>query len=225
MTFVELVNALRVEAAASGRTATTVQGTMVGEQERLRKWIKDSWLDIQRKHPDWQFLFVQSTYTLSVGESVLNPTEYEAEEVAEWKVNTFRIAEAGGARKDSQPFLYRDYFDWRDMEGLDVTVNGVPKSFTIHPTSEALMIAPPSDTARILFYDYWRTPQELEDDDDEPIMPRRFHDLIVYWALRKYGIHESAPEAILRADTEISRLLPELEMDQLPQVTYAGLCD
>lgn len=225
MTFVELVDALRIESAASGERITTVQGNLKGETERLKKWVKDSWLDIQRKHTDWQFLFVQSSYTLPVNASVLNPTEYDADEVAEWKVNTFRIAEAGGARKDSKPFLYRDYFDWRDREGLDVTIPGIPQSFTIHPTTEALHIAPPSDTARILFYDYWRNPQILEDDDDVPLIPARYHDLIPYWALKKYGFYEVAPEAITRADSEINRLLAELEMDQLPTVTYRGLLD
>ena len=87
------------------------------------------------------------------------------------------------------------------------------------------MIAPPTDEARVLFYDYWRTPQILEDDEDEPIMPSRYHDLIVYWALKKYGLYEAATEAIARADMEINRLLPELEMDQLPPVRFQGLVD
>ena len=225
MTLVELIDALRIEAAASGSSVTTAQGSLKGESERLRKWIIDAWKDIQRKHTNWRFLFVESSYTLSADESTLNPTEYEADEVAEWHTDSFRIAPEGGAKKDSQPLCFWDYWEFRDGPGLDITVSGTPAAITYHPQSEALMIAPPTDEARVLFYDYWRTPQILEDDEDEPIMPSRYHDLIVYWALKKYGLYEAATEAIARADMEINRLLPELEMDQLPPVRFQGLVD
>lgn len=223
MNYVDLVNDLMIESAASGRTLTTVQDLPLGELSRLKKWVRDSWLDIQRKHVDWRFLFVQSTHTVPINASVIEPTEYLAGQVAEWKINTFRIAEAGKARKDSQVLPYYDYFYWREHDGLDVTVPGTPVSFTIHPTTEALHIAPASDAPRILFYDYWRTPQELVDDDDIPIIPARYHPLIVFWALKKYAVHEAAPEAIIRADDEIKRLLSDLQIDQLPEMTTQGL--
>jgi hypothetical protein len=224
MNFVELVNALRVEGGISGRAIESVEGAQVGEAERLVKWTKDAWMDIQMQHTEWAFLFVESTFTLPVAASVLNPPEYEAGNVGEWKVNTFRIAPPGGTRRDSKPLRYMDYFDWRDTDGLDVVNLREPTSFTIHPTTEALHIVP-SDTARILFYDYWRTPQELDEDGDIPIMPARFHRLIPFWALKKYGAHEVAPEALVRAETEINRLFPALEIDQLEDVVMQGLCD
>jgi len=224
-TFLELVNALRIESAASGRELESVEGSHKGETERLIKWTCDAWKDIQRKHTDWNFLFVESSFVLPVNASLLNPPEYDADEVAEWHVNSFRIAEAGGARKDSRPLPYIDWDIWRDRHGLDVTVSGIPTTITIHPVSEALMIAPPTDAARVLFYDYFRTPQVLVDDEDVPIMPARYHDLIVYWALKKYGIHEGASEVIVRAESEISRLFAELEIDQMPNVTLGGLIE
>jgi hypothetical protein len=225
MTLVELMDKLRIEAAASGVTITEAEDELTGEMERLRKWIIDAWKDIQRRHTSWRFLFVESSYTMTANESTLAPTEYTAGEVAEWHEHSFRMAEAGGARKDSQPLMFWDYFDFRDGPGLDITVAGKPTAITAHPEDEALMIAPPTDTARVLFYDYWRTPQILEDNEDEPIMPARYHDLIVWWALRKYALHESAVEALTSANAEIGRLLPELEMDQLRPMVQQGLLD
>jgi hypothetical protein len=223
MNLVELINALRIEAGASGRPITTAQGVLTGESERLRKWIIDAWRDIQRKHIDWRFLFVESSYVMSVDESTLNPTEYEANEVAQWHGRSFKIAKAGGAWKDAERLPFRQYFDWIENDGRDLTVNGKPNSITVHPTTEALMVAPPADDEYVLFYNYWRTPQTLVDDDEEPIMPERYHDLIVYWALKKYAVHEVAPEAIMRADVEVKRLLSDLELDQLPAITTASL--
>ena len=223
MTLVELVNALRVEAGASGRKVTTVQGDLTGESERLRKWVIDAWRDIQRKHIDWRFLFVESSYVMSVNESVLKPNEYEAGKVAQWHGRSFKIAKAGGAWKDAEPLPFRQYFDWIEGDGRDLTSNGRPNSITVHPTRESLMVAPPADDEYVLFYNYWRTPQVLADDDDVPIMPERYHDLIVYWALKKYGVHEVAPEAIMRADEEVRRLFSDLELDQLPSITTASL--
>ncbi|MEO6158588.1 MAG: hypothetical protein ABIQ39_13285 [Ilumatobacteraceae bacterium] len=219
----KLVDNLRIEAAMSGRTIETLQGKLPDEIQRAKKWIQDAWTDIQMAHIDWRFMFVESTHTVPINASVIEPTEFMAGQVAEWKVNTFRIAEAGQGRKDSQPLTYLDYFYKRDHDGLDITHPGKPGSFTIHPTTEAIHIAPASDTARILFYDYWRTPQVLEDDDHVPIIPPRYHPLIVFWALKTYGFHEAAPEAILKADASVRRLFSALEIDQLPEATTQGL--
>ena len=130
MTLVELIDALRIEAAASGSAVTTAQGSLKGESERLRKWIIDSWKDIQRKHTNWRFLFVESSYTLTENESTLDPTEYEADEVAEWHTDSFRIAPAGGTKKDSQPLCFWDYWEFRDGTGFDSTDPGMPASKT-----------------------------------------------------------------------------------------------
>jgi len=223
-TFVELVNDLILESAVSGSSVTTLEGTLPGEIARLKKWVKDSWNEIQISKPNyWGFLFVQSSMVVPVNASVLQPPEYAAGEVAEWNYDSFRMSDPGKARKDSYPLIYHDYFWWRDHEGLDMTVPRKPQSITIDYTNEALIIAPASDDVRTLYFDYWRTPQELVEDDDVPIMPKQFHQLIVGKALERYGQHESAPEVIVKANKIISRIEPLLGIDQGVGITTQGL--
>ena len=224
MNFVELVHDLRVEAAASGRKVTSVQGDLVGELERLRMWVRDAWTEIQNRQR-WLFLFVESTCPVPLNASILNPSEYAAGEVAEWIASSFRIADDGQPRFNSTELTYVDYPIWRDNEGFNLSTPGIPTAFTIHPNTEAIHLAPASNAPRELFYDYWRTPQVLTEDGDVPIMPARYHKLIVYWALRKYGLHESAPEVIARVNTELGGVYQSLLRDQLPRQMTQGLYD
>lgn len=225
MNFLELVNKLRVESGASGDDITVLSGNLPRETARLKQWTADAWKEIQLLHErHWRFLYKESTgFTVPVGASVLNPTEYAAEDVAEWGLRSFRIAPPLSARKDSVPLQFVDYYDFRDNDGRDPMITGKPLVFTVHPNTEAIHIAPAADAEYVLFYDYRKQPQSLIDASDIPIMPGRFHDLIVYYALEKYALFESAQEALVKAQQGKRRLLPELQTDQLPEFTTMGL--
>lgn len=219
MNFLQLVESLRIETGASGRPLLTLQGTLAAETERLKRWTASAWNDIQLQHINWNFHYIESSHTLLVGETVLNQTEYAAGDVAEWMVNSFRISDATGLRKNSQWMRYIEYYDWRDNDGLDNTIEGKPDSFTIHPQTEAIHLTRTPDLAYELFYDYRRTPQVLEADEDIPIIPTRYHELIVAWAMKKYGFHEVAGEKLTSAQEIIGRLFSALELDQLDEMT------
>lgn len=223
MDFLEIVNKVRIEAGASGRTIETVQGTLPAEIQRLKNWTIDAWNDIQMMHPHWNFHYIESTHDCEVGLAILNQTEYAAGDVAEWMVNSFRIALPGETRRESQPLLYLNYYDWRDNAGLLVEESRKPDSFTVHPRTEAVHLSSTPDLAYLLWYDYRRTPQSLEANTDVPIIPARYHDLIVAWAVKKYGWHEAASEKLQSANEVINRLLPALELDQLDEVTLGTL--
>ena len=223
MNLLGLVNSLRIEVGASGRTLTTVEGSLAAETERLKRWIVAAWNDIQIQHTDWNSHLRESTHTLVPGVTVLNQTEFAAGDVAEWMVNTFRITQPLSTRMLSQTMQYVEYYQWRNDEGMDTTREGMPQSFTIQPQTEAILLSTTPDKAYAIFYDYRMTPQILTDDDDVPIIPARFHDLIVAWAMRKYGYHEAAGEKLIQSAEVIGRLFPALEMDQLPEITLATL--
>jgi len=223
MNFLELVDDLRIQCGASGRAPATLQGALPTETDRFRRWVNSAWNDIQISHTDWRFLFIESSHTMAVNSRVLNQTEYAAGNVAEWMVDTFRIADPAKPRMDSQPLPFVPYYEWRDNEGRDTTITGKPSTFTIDPMTEAILLAPTSDKAYVLFYDYWKNPQVLVANNDVPIIPKRFHDLIVAWAMKKYGYHEAASEKLQQANEVISRLYPALEMDQLPAMNVGTL--
>jgi hypothetical protein len=49
-------------------------------------------------------------------------------------------------------------------------------------------------------------------------MPVRFHNLIVYEAMKKYGFFESASEILANANYQAGRTMRQLEADQLPDL-------
>ena len=152
MNFLQLVESLRIEVAASGRPITTLQGGLAAETNRLKRWVASAWNDIQLAHTDIK------------------------------------------------------RFDSPEHEPYDPTVIGKPTSFTVHPQTEAVHLTMTPDLAYELFYDYRRTPQVLVADDDTPIMPSRYHELIVGWAMLKYGYHEVASEKLAASKEIVGRL-------------------
>lgn len=224
-TFFELVDRLRREAGASGPAITTLNGVLPTETQRLRDDVVSAWEDIQTERDDWLFLFTEATCDVPQFASIVSPPEFAEGTVADWDEHSFRIAVAGETRAKSDPLTFRDYFVFRDHHGLDPTKRGKPGYVSVHPNRESIYLAPSADVAYTLFYDYMRTPQVFDDDQDEPLMPARFHDLIVWRALEAYALRESATESLSKARRMAGPLQAALERDQLPQMTQRSLCD
>lgn len=222
MNFAALVERLRMECAVSGPEITTVQGTLPREIGRLTKWIITAWEEVQLKHPDWEFLRIASSHSIPQYASLLNPAEYAAGTVSDWKIDTFRLAASGAGFDESVPISFLDYETWRITDGLDSTLYARPNSITVRIKDKALFIGPSADVAYELYYDYYRTPQALSADADIPLCPARFHMAIVYRAMQMYGRYEAAPEVLSDGVRNYRRMLAEMENDQLPAVQIPG---
>lgn len=222
MDFVALVERLRMECGVSGPTITTVQGNLPREIERLKKWVVTAWEEAQLKHPDWEFLRVASSHVIPLHASLLNPAEYAAGSVAEWKIDSFRIASDGGGFDASVPISFLDYETWRITDGLDSNLYSRPNSITVRIKDRALLVGPSADAQYELYYDYYRTPQVLSADADVPICPARFHMIVIYNAMQMYGRYEAAPEVLADGARNYRRMLAEMEIDQLPAVVITG---
>jgi hypothetical protein len=225
MTFVELCDMVRREGGISGPSITTVQGSIPTETTRVKNWVKDAWQDIQSMHTDWQFLFYESSFTIPQYASLITPTEFAAGVVAEWTPWTARISSADEGRAKSQELTLQNYYIFRDSEGLDPTVRGRPSTIAIHPRTEAIHLAPAADAEYEFYYDYYRTPQILDQDEEEPVMPARFHALIAWEALSRYGGYEVAPDVVSRAREHAGKLMAALISDQMPGVSTSCLDD
>lgn len=223
MKFVELVDRVRMEGGVSGGKIATVQGDLRGETARLKAWVQDSWRDIQTERQNWKFLFRESSHPIPQYTSVIYPPEFEARTVAQWDPCTARIGPVGHGRHRSNPLVVENYFDMRDWMQTHPGQRSMPSRMSIHPRTEAIHLSPAADKEYEFFYDYWRIPQELNEDDETPIMPDRFHMLIVWWALERYGGYEVAQDVVTRAQRHASGLMSALIHDQLPGVSLKTL--
>lgn len=225
-TYLQLVNLARSEAGLATGDLVTLQSGLSQESTRFKNWVRDEWRRIQSSHPDWQFLRVagefttvanQAQYTPQQAEATVDGTSTGAAIMASWKRDSFRLSTSGSNYADEvilgfQPWdIYRNMYQYGNMRA----VRTKPVVFTVDPQKNLWMGATP-DGAYVVNYEFYRTPQELVADADEPLCPARFHDLIAYRALRAYGIFMSAPEVIGRADSMIDTIYPDLANDQLP---------
>lgn len=223
MKFVELADAVRREGGISGGKITTCQADRVGELERVVNWVRDAWRDIQTMYTNWQFLYHEASHPIPQYTGVIYPPEFAARQVADWGACSFRIARSGHGRHRSDPILPEHYQTFRDHMMDPPNRYGRPDRLAIHPRGESIHLTPAADQEYELFYDYWRVPQELVEDDDEPVMPDRFHMLIVWEALQRYGGYEVAPDVIDRASARSQQLLSALIHDQLPRMSTDSL--
>lgn len=228
MKYVELVDALRREGGVSGVPGgkiTTLQGSLPAEIERIKYWIRDAWRDIQTEQTNWRFLFREAAHPIPQYTSVIYPPEFEARTVAEWDPCTARIGPVGHGRHRSHPLIVENYRDMRDWMQTHPGHRAMPCRLSIHPRTEAIHLSPIADKEYEFFYDYWRVPQDLDEDNEEPIMPDRFHMLIVWRAIERYGSYQVAPDVLQRAERYGGQLMSALMHDQLPPLDTDGLVD
>lgn len=225
-TYLQIVNLARMECGVASGDLATLQSGLSLESARFKTWARDEWKRVQSSHPDWQFLRVAGEFTTTANQSKYTPQQAAATSdgttsgtaiLADWKRDSFRLSTAGASYADEAILGYQPYDVWRNMYqyGAMRSVRSKPVLFAVDPQKNLVLGATP-DAAYVVNYEFYRTPQELSADDDVPLCPDRFHDLIVYRTVRAYGIFMSAPEVISRADSLIDTIYPDLCNDQLP---------
>ena len=222
-TFVGLVNALKNECGTSGAMLTTLAG-QVTEVNRLAGWIAKSWQDIQETHDDWFFLRQPFSFTTTAQQISYTPTQAGIPVLPGlgiWRRNSFRIYSTviGTANEMMMPYVHYDTFRDQWLYASMRTTYTRPSVFSIDPQFNVLLGAGPDDIYTVNG-EYFQAPQVLVADADIPVMPARFHDLIVYGAMKHYGLYEAAPEVFQRGDAEFKKMMLRLETQQLPTMTF-----
>ena len=220
MNFVELVEDLRIECGVSGSPLITVQN-LNGELARLRKWILDAWNMIQLKHQDWTFLRSNFTFQTTANKQSYTPTEAGVPTLDLWQQDSFWMYQTSRGITDQMPLGAMPWEHFRRMYVMGVQAPMRPMAFAVAP-DKSLWLGSTPDAAYTITGEYWRDPQALALDADVPLMPAKYHKLIVLEAMKKYAGYEAAAEVLNRAATEAAPLWGALTIDQLPQVTIAG---
>jgi hypothetical protein len=112
------------------------------------------------------------------------------------------------------------YLTYRSVYQTGPIVPGTPICFALAPNRKLLLGPKPSDEYTVNGQ-YWKAPQVLAADGDIPEMPEEFHMLIVWMALERYGLFESAGECIATGQKYAKRIMNRLELNQLPDIDMA----
>lgn len=224
-TYLQLCSQLRQSATDSGTGPTAVTGN-TGELARFVTWIADYYTELQQEREDW--LFLRKSFTVNTvsgtGEYAYTSCTDTATSLAiarfsGWYERTFKAYLSSDGVGSESPLRWMEWEDFRRVYRYGTQTNGQPIHVSRDPTLK-FTLGPKPNAVYVVSGDYNKGPQILAADADEPEMPSRFHKLIVYGALIKYGFHRVAPEAIQLAQIEGSRLRAALELDQLPPMTY-----
>lgn len=236
MNLLQLVQLLQQE--SSGIQSITTAQNQTGELKRMVDWVKQADRSIQRRHPNWrwmrkgfQILVPANTGSLSYDSALV--TDYDPDtgltgaaigsRFSRWidgDVQT-KIFETSAGESSSRWINWLEFDEFKQMWRLQPQPPAPPAFYSIDPENQ-LVLGPETDTAYTIIGEYQRNSVALVNDTDEPEYPEEFHELAVWEALKKYGLYESAQEAISRANFEASQIWHKLEFSQKPQTNFGN---
>jgi hypothetical protein len=224
-TFLQLAQRVYIEGGISGQITSTQNQT--GEALRVVTWVNGAYREILNSD---QFTFgfirkevhVQLTPNQGSYNGVL---DFQLDDLVQWDTDTMRVS-INEDRSD-ETFLinmrwpaFRDY--WRFSTRR--TTASRPLNCSVNQDTN-LEIGPVPADPYWLTMQYLAAPPDLLSDTDVPVIPLRWQMCIVWRALRHYGMFESAPEVVMRADAAYNEIMLRMTLDQSPQIVGgAPLC-
>lgn len=222
---------MMLECAVSG-TMTTVVG-QTGEFGRCVTWTAQGWQDLQNERQNWDFM--RSSQLLGGGVSfatVSGQAEYQlgtgpgtvgvaADSFASWVKRSFRDQTTTVGVSDQIFLDWISYDNWRNSYayGAQQTVTTRPVAIAVGPNN-SICVGPYPTSTYTLTGDYIRAPAIMTEDDDEPTdLPLQFQIAIVWRAMWYYGMYESAPEVVARADRSYKQTVRQLGNLRIPMIT------
>jgi hypothetical protein len=235
--FLTLCQDLHREVGGAGSAPAAVTG-QVGQSLRTVNWIKNAYIKIQNKHANWRWMtreFVMGSSPSLIGYTEL--TYLAADDFLTgasiarfsrwWPVidgrNDFKVYTAASGI-GTQTFM--SYLPWSEFSqvwrmGTNQSMTSASPQYVSVTPQNSLAFAPIASEETLIRGYYQQSPQILAADTDEPEMPERFHELIVWEAMKRYARFVAAPEVYADARVEAGQMMRDLEVDQLPPPCFA----
>lgn len=210
---------------AGGVTISSV-ASLTGRAEKLANWIASAWTDIQNQRR-WNWL--RSTFSASL---IVNTTQYTATSLGlarfgSWMGDTryyraLTIYDPDTGQSDETELTQIPYEEWREKYDRGTHDANRPIEWAISPARE-LCFGPKPDQVYTIRGEYWKTPQTLSDNTDEPEAPDHLHKIIVYRAMELMAQADESVLSLQMAQREYQRLFASMANECLPAVsTDAG---
>lgn len=227
MTYLELVQRLRMESGIAG-TGPTTTVNQIGELGRLVSWIDAAYEDIQNKRNDWRFLRKNFTLALVSAQNIYPRTSPQLTlsggDVKNWKRNSLRIYTDTVNFSDELWLPNRDWDLFRDnrLRGASSNQTGRPIEFSSDPSKD-IYVWPKPNAATPYFIrgEYYQAPDVFINDSSEPIFDTN-QMAIVYNALMRYASYVSEPALFSYAQQQYGRLIGKLEADWAEPISRGG---
>ena len=194
MNYLELTNAVLRE--INEVEITNVSSTR-GVQSSVKDFINKAQRDIINSEVEWPFTVVNQSFTTTAGTA-----EYDRESDAKTvDYDSFTIQESGDTSERKLKYIsFDEYLERRNEADTNPNASARALSEYVYTTPDnkiGLSPVPDKDTYTVRYY-YYQTTTDMTANTDTPIIPERFHDVIVNRA--RYYAH------MLRSDVQFSQL-------------------
>lgn len=216
-TFLQLCQSVFREGGISGQINTVQNQT--GEALRVVEWVKLAYREILNSDQfNMGFIRADVAVQLTPGKGTYTKDDLNLPLLGQWDTRTMRVSV--NADRSDETFLigmrwpeFRDYWDFSTRR----QVISRPLNCSVDQDTN-LNIAPLPDVGYWLTLQYIQVPEDLIDNDQVPVIPDRWQMAIVWRALRHYGMFESAPEVVMRADSNYNEIVLRMTLDQSPEI-------
>lgn len=206
-TFVELAQELRQLSGIGGSGPVDVE-SVSGMEARIVNYVKNAWYDIQAHPKKWKWMWRNYEVDLQPGpgtqplQTIGNTEAYLLVDTdgnpatTDIQIDTFQSYLTATGISDRQRMTYVPWQQYKRMYGTVQQPSSRPFHVSRRPQDGALMLSPPPDDVYSIEFECFKNIQYLVANADVPEMPARFHQLIVYEGLKRFGKAEDAPEII-----------------------------
>jgi hypothetical protein len=229
--FLDIVQRAARECRVPG-TGPSAVTSQTGLNQRLVMWASSAWVEIQNLHRDWKFLRLSASWTTVSGTALYTTGSgsgtvgVAASAFREWVRNNFRCYLTATGTSDEQFLDYRDWEAFRNiwLFNANRSMRTRPYEVTIDP-SYSVGLGPTPASGYTVTGEYYRKAVQMSADSDVPACPAEYYMLIVYAVMKKYGASERSPAIYQEGATQYNQMLPQMELQCLPNVELAGsLC-
>lgn len=228
-TYLELCQKVASESGTvSGESQPATVVSQTGRLGRVVRWTNDAWRNIQNHRSQWRWMRKELSGALVASTQRYTSTALGLTSFAEWLVRgedetRWSCYKTSTGVSDEGPlhFLDWDTFYETQLRGTAPT-NTRPRFFSVDD-SDRLVFSPTPEAGYTVRGLYRKDVQTLAANSDTPEMPARFHDIILWEALKLLGNFDEAPLP-QRAEwaNNARKLMSELERDQLPPMRIGG---
>lgn len=211
MTYLELCQRFVADNGIAGATGPAAVTGQVGELRNVVNWIADAAIHVENIWLDWKFHWTQYSESLVVDSYYAPEPSSGAIRVRQWDVNRLKIRETGGEWVELEYVPRKEFFDSNEP---DDSTAAMPTLFTVMPDNRIVFDVKSDDTYEVKG-EFWRRPERMTANDDEPGIPEEYDRIILARALIQYGTREDAPELITGGEAEFLDVLDKLQSDQL----------
>jgi hypothetical protein len=240
MTFLEICRSAVMNCGvAAGSAVNSALPTVIGATGsvgRIVSWANDAWTDVEMDREDWdwmrssnilgqgvsfQTIAGQASYPLGTGPGTVG---VDPELFGKWDRETIWSYTTANGTRDEINLGEVTFDQWRSvyMSNANRDVRSRPQAFAVGP-DQSLCLGPNVNSNYTVTGDYFVAPSVMVNDSDVPVgLPSRFHMLIVYRIMQKYGRYESAPEVHERGTEENNGMFAQLLSVRAPRMGFSG---